>query len=198
MELRNEAGRSPLEPQLEGAVGAGGPRRAARAAPQAPEGCPQARSGGLLQNGGPRRREGRGTTPRTHRTRNGSPVRRRRRPRSRRGGYGERSAARRPRSVQTPKSEDERHSAPKRKRRVFLCSGDQPAPGPEEGGGRVDRGDRVDPALEQRQRYVYRRQEEDQEYRCLHQGPGLNRAEAEGDPGRPPIADQHQKSRPSP
>src|SRR3954470_2507334 len=77
------------------------------------------------------------------------------------------------------------HGDPEPRGHVFRLALEQaPYAGEHERDG-IGRRHGVDPAVEQRERDVHRREEEHHEDGRLHQRPRLHRAEAEGDPARP-------------
>ena len=64
-------------------------------------------------------------------------------------------------------------------------AGDEVASALDQRRQRVDVRDRLDPAREQVQRHVHRREEQDDEHRHLHRRPGLDRAQPHRDARRP-------------
>src|SRR4051812_45040675 len=65
------------------------------------------------------------------------------------------------------------------------AAGEQAAHGLDQASDRIRDRDAVDPALEERERHVDRREEEDQENGRLHDRPRLDGLEAHGDAARP-------------
>src|SRR5919108_4701859 len=97
------------------------------------------------------------------------------------GRLGAPQPAERPESEQEP----ERERETERGRDLRRLAGDEAPPGLEDPRQWIHRGDGVDPALEQRERHVHRREEERQEDGHLHDRAGLHRAQSQRDAGRP-------------
>ena len=95
-----------------------------------------------------------------------------------------------PQAAERPEAErgHERERQPERQRHVRRIAGDQAAHRLEHVGDRVERGERLDPALEQVERDVDRREEQRQEDGHLHHRAGLDRPEPHRDARGPEQA----------
>ena len=100
------------------------------------------------------------------------------------GGLGVAEPAERPHPEEEPEADGDRE----RGADVRCVARDEPATGLEEVRHRIDGRDALDPAVEQLERNVDRREEQDQEHRHLHERRGLDRAEPHRDPAGPEEA----------